>query len=648
MWTFPAAEGHLSIATLTYKGYKKGDYCIITGCNSLEIENMRFQICIVLYLTFDKALAITNDKEGSQIVRNCPTWYLPTENDTCTCGSTVDGNVKCSQEKEQISLLTQVCITYTDEQLLLGECPYIHSGARLPDIVYTTVPQNVSEVNEFMCGSLNRTGLLCSQCQEGLSLAALSYRQECVLCSNPGLGVALFLILAFVPTTIFFLIVMACSIDVSSGPMNAALILVHITLARFNQNSLSFSNSSLVYNYIMFNVTISGILNLDFLRYIIPSFCINKSLTSLQTVALEYVVAVYPLLLIVVTYVCVELHSYKCRIILLLWDPFKRMLSTKCPRDFNLNHSLLKAFATFLILSYAKMFQTSRAILTYSNIKNSTGDTVKTVPFVDASITYMSATHIPYVIIAIFMMITFNLLPPLLFLLYPMKCFQDLLGKFPGVNWHRLWAFMDIFQGCYKNGTNGSRDFRYFAAFNLLFRIVMLIPMNSPSLILLKDSIVLAIAALLVAIARPYQRKWINLWEITIYSVFLLTSLWVTYSVFIKPLSTFVPVFSMTLLSLYIFFLYVAKMLKVFFPDCYNSCAERIQKWTEANPNFPCCCYHQRSSTANLMEMGKANIYASSRTDEDYPDRVNNPQDYEPLLLSKISVSEQFQSYGAI
>ena len=50
------------------------------------------------------------------------------------------------------------------------------------------------------------------------------------------------------------------------------------------------------------------------------------------------------------------------------------------------------------------------------------------------------------------------------FLLYLTKCFQLFLGCFPNVNWHPLQAFMDIFQGCYKNGTDGTRDYRYFVA----------------------------------------------------------------------------------------------------------------------------------------------------------------------------------------
>ena len=35
-----------------------------------------------------------------------------------------------------------------------------------------------------------------------------------------------------------------------------------------------------------------------------------------------------------------------------------------------------------------------------------------------------------------------------------------------------LQAFVDVFQGCYKDGTNGTRDCRYFAPLHILLRLV--------------------------------------------------------------------------------------------------------------------------------------------------------------------------------
>ena len=41
------------------------------------------------------------------------------------------------------------------------------------------------------------------------------------------------------------------------------------------------------------------------------------------------------------------------------------------------------------------------------------------------------------------------------------------------MRWQFLHTFADAFQGCYKNGTYSTCDYRYFAGLYLFFRIVM-------------------------------------------------------------------------------------------------------------------------------------------------------------------------------
>ena len=52
----------------------------------------------------------------------------------------------------------------------------------------------------------------------------------------------------------------------------------------------------------------------------------------------------------------------------------------------------------------------------------------------------------------------------ILLFLYPCRCFH--LRLLP------LHAFVDAFQGCYKDGTNGTRDCRYFAGLQLVLRLL--------------------------------------------------------------------------------------------------------------------------------------------------------------------------------
>ncbi len=608
------------------------------------IQLCAFSLVFSVISVFASSSNHLEDMGGNQTnPRGCPTWYLPLESNTnkCTCGDTLDGKIRCLPD-EGISLLVGVCITYTDEQVLVGCCPFVPSTANLLANVYTEVPQEASDVDDFMCGSMNRTGLLCSQCQEGLSLAAMSYRRACVECSNPGVGVIIFLLLAFVPTTAFFVLVMVCSIDITSGPMNGALIVIQVILVRLNQipsNYLFKSDNPLSYYPMLFITTFYGIWNLDFLRYVIPPFCISRSLTSLQAEALEYVIAVYPLLLIVITYICVELYDSEYRIMVALWAPCRKIFSSKCFKNFNVKYSLITTFATFLVLTYTKIFHISRSFLNFAEVKNATGDTVKTVLLIDASIPYMSATHIPYAVLAVFMLTIFNLLPLVLLLLYPMKCFQLLLGRFPGVNWHPLRAFMDIFQGCYKNGTDGTRDCRYFAAINLILRVVALFPIDDQGQSILRLIMTLMLAIALIAIVRPYQRDIFNAWEVFLYMAVCIVTLWALSVTYIKHHSLQIIYVFHTGLFIYVCFLYVAKILKTLSPSSYDRCAEKIKNLTERGI-FNCRCNQKNTGSTDIERGNSIHVSLSPERDEDYPDRVNNPQGYEPLLAGSRQNSE--------
>ncbi len=64
---------------------------------------------------------------------------------------------------------------------------------------------------------------------------------------------------------------------------------------------------------------------------------------------------------------------------------------------------------------------------------------------------------------AILVLLVFNILPLLLLLLYPLRCFQRCLNHCR-LRSLALTTFMDAFQGHYKDGTNGTRDCRYFSA----------------------------------------------------------------------------------------------------------------------------------------------------------------------------------------
>ena len=214
-----------------------------------------------------------------------------------------------------------------------------------------------------------------------------------------------------------------------------------------------------------------SIWNLDFFRAISLNICLN--LSTLQILILDYAIALYPLILIVATYALVELHARGFRPIIWLWRPFHKCC-IRFSKIVNIQSSIVKAFATFLLLSYVKLLNTTMDILLPARAYNVHQEIVGMYVYFDSSYEYFSRDHLPYAILAIFVFVTFILFPLILLLLYPLKCFQRCLS-FLRLRNHVLHTFVDTFQGHFKDGTEqGTRDCRYFSAIYFLGRIVIL------------------------------------------------------------------------------------------------------------------------------------------------------------------------------
>ena len=88
--------------------------------------------------------------------------------------------------------------------------------------------------------------------------------------------------------------------------------------------------------------SIFSIWNLDFFRSLYLPFCLHPAMTTVQALALDYAIAVYPLVLITISYLLVELHDHDFKIIVWLWNPYHKCF-TCLRREWNIKLSLIDA-----------------------------------------------------------------------------------------------------------------------------------------------------------------------------------------------------------------------------------------------------------------------------------------------------------------
>ena len=117
---------------------------------------------------------------------NCAPWnYVNPRNGMCKC-ALQSVAVKCTDEGTLLRV--GYCATYSaDEGVSMSWCPYLKMKNHaytpaLTDSRYIVLPSNISKLNKYMCGPMNRRGLVCSECIDGFSPSFTS--PDYMACSN--------------------------------------------------------------------------------------------------------------------------------------------------------------------------------------------------------------------------------------------------------------------------------------------------------------------------------------------------------------------------------------------------------------------------------------------------------------------------------
>ena len=384
------------------------------------------------------------------------------DNGTCACGRIPNGTLQCDDCKSPpVSSWRCVTVDPLSYSTHTGHCLY-------------GIARNNSNAVSDMCKRFNRTGTLCGKCKDGHYPLAYSFDMNCVECPDGKSNWWKYVLATFLPLTIFYFIVVLFRINVTSSRLHGFVFfcqgLVLPALAR--EMLKGTSNHKNVHTSVRYIGSLFSLWNLDIFRPLKLDICLGTD--TLQTLALELAVGVYPLLLILLSYAVIHLYDSDFKPLVIFWKPFKAVFGL-FRRNWEIKTSLIDAFATFFLLSIMKFLNTSFDILTPVTVYhlNSTGHLSHSRRhYCDATLPYFGERHLHYIILAIVVLTLFVLLPTLLLLLYPFHWFQKFLNLFP-FRWYILHTFMDTFQGCYKDGTEpNTRDCQWFASIYLLARFL--------------------------------------------------------------------------------------------------------------------------------------------------------------------------------
>ena len=427
---------------------------------------------------------------------------------SCHCGSDINGIVLCDTDTKELLVFQTSCLTIEHNSKgqhfpVVGSCVFSYGN-------FTNLKSYRSAPTD--CASLNRQGTLCGQCLDGYTVPAYSYDLKCIRCDSQLENWGLYIVFAFLPLTVFIVITLVFRINVLSPELNMFVLTAQYISApafvKFIVQYLSQKTQLLLVRIpTIVILTIYGFWNLDFFRVIIlPDVCVNE--IPLHILMLDYLVAIYPMLLIATAYIIVQLHDSGFTPLLYMWKPFHRFFA-RFRRQWGIQNTLMDAFVTFFFLSTTKLFSVSFSLLNFALLYKSDGKQYSLNLYYDPNIKYFSTEHLPYALLAVGILIVFIVFPTSLLLCYQCKVYQKCLTKCH-IRGPTLDEFVDTFQKYYKDGSNGTWDCRWFAGFFILLKgFLFLIYVPSQSCDFFLFLLILAlIGAAVVVIVEPYKKEY--------------------------------------------------------------------------------------------------------------------------------------------
>ena len=504
-----------------------------TASQSSQFAGILQQVCKVVMvllkvlLSFILSISANVALPDGKGHESCPTLFaFDNKAEKCLCHRFAE-DIICSDDDQTVHLVDGICATFDNDsgKIDVGRCPYMLFNGHLLEDGYVKLPQNASDLNQVLCGPWNREGYLCHKCKPGYGMTIANVFQHCVKCKySNGVGWIFYFILQLIPLTVLFFVITIFRISLARPPMRGfvffyqtAVAVLFTNIHRFNPPH---STNSLVLKLIHYIYIVTfGIWGMSLTENVpgITDFCVHPDINIQQAFTLKQIQSTYPLLLVIITYTCIQLHARNCQILVWLWKPFHKCFSSSIQR-WNSKYSLIDVFSTFLVLSFSRyniqLYFLLSGQYTFSLPTNEWNRVLLYNPGVQY---FHPVHHLPYAIALFFIFLVVAVPPVLVLTFYQNSSFQIVLTCFGLNNMPPVHIFVDLFQGCFKDGTNGSYDLRFTASLYLITTVIAMISFvgcsfstyeNCSSVCVFTMAILLL---LFFALLRPYKDQRMNI-----------------------------------------------------------------------------------------------------------------------------------------
>ena len=486
-------------------------------------------------------------------MKHCPPGFVLDESSDaikCVCSAdtqskTYTGITSCNSRKRVAYVQSGYYVGYnnlfnltkygTEEELITGQCPRGFCQYDLKSSNHMNkigLPENNSifQVDHVVCGQ-ERTGKLCGKCRSHHSVFFHSTSYRCFVNNHTcKLSFLIYFVSELLPVTILFLVVIFYDIQFTAGSLNSLLFYFQMIDALVIDVKGIVQPHIAVTSIMKANQLIYGIFNLDFFTLDELSYCLWSTASTLDILAFKYVTITYSLILIIITVVLMK-----------FCNPSKIRKVFRCSKEqFSVKTSIIHGLVAFLVICYAQNTKVSLSILTPGHIHwigPPKDHNISTVVYYEGDVSFMHTQHLKYAIPAIFFLITFTIIPPVLLMIYPLcykvftllkleeTSFTHFLCMF--VPLEKLKPLFDSFQGSFKD------NYRFFAGLFFLYRFSALLlyaVTDSVTLFYTLLEIQLVVTLILHALVQPYKLHSHNMIDIALLGLLALINAMTMYN----------------------------------------------------------------------------------------------------------------------
>ncbi len=445
----------------------------------------------------------------------CPPGFVMNSSSmTCQC-ALYGGSVDCNDKTKEARITSGMWMGRYGDQYYVAQCPVGYCNENSTKI---NLPNNSFDLSEKIC-SKNRKGYLCGECVEDYGPPIDALMTDCVFCKKESLAVSIikYIFSVYVPLGIVFSFLIVFDIRLTTGVANAFILYSQVVsstfginadgeipLGPFKRNQFDQLRKAYKFPY--------GVFNLRFIEQIVPPICLSPNLNSLDILLIDYVVAFFPIVMIIVVILVLKIKEYCCD---------GRCAISMCKNKvIAIHNALLPAFAAFLVFSYSRVSTTSVYLISAITFIDECGNEV-TPPrlYLAGQFSKDNIQYFYYFVPGALIFCTFVAFVPLLLLDFPLRFIEWLISKssrltklYPSI---KINILMETFQGCFHKNT------RFFAGLYILYRLAVNISyVNANSWLqqYIIQQVITTIFILLLSLLKPYKRQCLNYVDILIFA----------------------------------------------------------------------------------------------------------------------------------